>query len=57
MAYKEAQKHFDGDDIIFFGYTLSGAASASPHGDGARTGSMIQKGDVLVNMIILLSME
>lgn len=52
MAYEEAQKRFCGDNIIFSGYTLTGPASASPHGNGARTGSIIQKGDVLVNMII-----
>jgi Xaa-Pro aminopeptidase len=33
-------------------WTLSGPASASPHGDGASCGARIKRGDVLVNIVI-----
>ena len=52
LGYQKAQKLFEGDELIFRGYTLSGPASASPHGNGARTGAVINAGDVVVNMII-----
>ena len=33
-------------------WTLSGPASASPHGDGANAGAIIRKGDNIVNFVL-----
>lgn len=53
LFYEEAARRFPGDDIILPEcFSLAGPASASPHGDGAQCGARIQKGDVLVNIII-----
>ena len=53
LFYEEAARRFPGDDLwLPECFSLTGPASASPHGDGAQCGARIQAGDVLVNIII-----
>jgi len=49
----EAAAHFLGEQVEIRVYSLSGAASAAPHGTGADTGMRIEKGDSVVNIIIV----
>ena len=50
--FEEAARRFPGEQLEVRGYTLTGPASASPHGNGALTGLRIEKGHGLVNIII-----
>lgn len=50
--FEEAAKRFPGEQLEVRGYTLTGPASASPHGSGATTGLRIEEGHGLVNIII-----
>lgn len=53
LFVQEAAERFPGEHFeVIRTWTLSGPASASPHGDGASCGQRIQAGDVLVNIII-----
>lgn len=53
LFVQEAAERFPGEHFeVIRTWTLSGAASASPHGDGASCGQRIKEGDVLVNIII-----
>ena len=50
---QEAAERFPGEQFeVIRAWTLSGPASASPHGDGASCGARIREGDVLVNILI-----
>jgi Xaa-Pro aminopeptidase len=50
---QEAANRFPGEHFeVVRTWTLSGPASASPHGDGASCGQRIKEGDVLVNIVI-----
>lgn len=50
---QEAAERFPGEHFeVIRAWTLSGPASASPHGDGASCGARIREGDVLVNILI-----
>ncbi|KAF1044489.1 M24 family metallopeptidase [Xylophilus sp.] len=48
----EAARRFPGEDLGLFTWTLSGARSASPHGDGASLGAKINPGDTIINIVI-----
>ncbi|MCC7427049.1 MAG: aminopeptidase P family protein [Alphaproteobacteria bacterium] len=48
----EAARRFPGENCEIRTWTLSGPPSAAPHGDGAPTGATIEKGHVIVNMVI-----
>jgi Xaa-Pro aminopeptidase len=49
----EAAKRFPGENLeILRCWTLSGPASAAPHGDGRQLGARIERGHVLINLII-----
>jgi len=50
--YEEAANRFPGEHLEVRGYTLTGPASASPHGNGALTGLRIEQGHGLVNIVI-----
>jgi Xaa-Pro aminopeptidase len=50
--FEEAAERFQGEHFEVRGYTLSGPASASPHGNGALTGLRIEEGDGVVNIVI-----
>ena len=50
LICKEAARRFPGENIEPRCWTLSGPASASPHGDGAPTGAKFGKGDVVVTI-------
>ncbi len=53
LMVEEAARRFPGENLeVLTCYTLSGPASASPHGNGAQTGAVIEAGDVLVNIIV-----
>ncbi|WP_011300614.1 M24 family metallopeptidase [Cupriavidus necator] len=53
LMVEEAANRFPGEDFdILKCWTLAGAASASPHGDGAACGSRIARGDTIVNLIL-----
>ncbi|MCR9257401.1 MAG: Xaa-Pro peptidase family protein [Alphaproteobacteria bacterium] len=53
LAYEEAAKRFPGSHLeMLRTWTLSGPASASPHGNGAPTGARIEAGHGLVNIVI-----
>ncbi len=53
LFVQEAAERFPGEHFeVIRTWTLSGPASASPHGDGASCGQRIKEGDVLVNIII-----
>src|SRR5579863_3302923 len=47
---QEAARRFPGENLEPRCWTLSGAASASPHGDGAPTGAKFARGDVVVTI-------
>ena len=50
---EEGARRFPGANLeVMRCWTLSGPASASPHGDGASCGARIKRGDVLVNIVI-----
>jgi len=51
LIYKEAAKRFPGVDMQLSCWTLSGPASAAPHGDGHSVGARIERGHVLVNIV------
>jgi len=53
LFVQEAAERFPGEHFeVIRTWTLSGPASASPHGDGASCGQRIKEGDVLVNIVI-----
>lgn len=53
MMVEEAARRFPGENLeVLRCYTLSGPASASPHGNGAQTGALIEDGHGLVNIVI-----
>lgn len=53
LMVEEGARRFPGANLeVLRCWTLSGPASASPHGDGASCGARISKGDVLVNIVI-----
>lgn len=53
LMVEEAARRFPGEDFdILKCWTLTGPASASPHGDGAACGSRIAEGDTIVNLIL-----
>jgi Xaa-Pro aminopeptidase len=53
LFVQEAAERFPGEQFeVVRCWTLSGPASASPHGDGASCGARIREGDVLVNIVI-----
>jgi Xaa-Pro aminopeptidase len=50
---QEAARRFPGENLeILRCWTLSGPASAAPHGDGKQLGARIERGHVLINLII-----
>ena len=49
----EAAKRFPGENLeINRCWTLSGPASSAPHGDGRQVGARVEKGHVLINLVI-----
>lgn len=50
MISEEAARRFPNENVQIFCWTLSGPASASPHGDGIPTGATIEKGHGIVNI-------
>jgi Xaa-Pro aminopeptidase len=50
MISEEAARRFPGENAEIRCLTLSGPASASPHGDGMPTGATIEKGHGIVNI-------
>ncbi|MGP1254072.1 MAG: M24 family metallopeptidase [Kiloniellales bacterium] len=50
--FEEAADRFPGEHLEVRGYTLTGPASASPHGNGALTGLRIEEGHGIVNIVI-----
>jgi Xaa-Pro aminopeptidase len=50
MISEEAARRFPGENAEVRCLTLSGPASASPHGDGMPTGAAIEKGHGIVNI-------
>lgn len=53
LMAEEAAKRFAGESFeVLRCWTLSGPASASPHGDGANCGAVIGKGDTIVNFVL-----
>lgn len=48
----EAARRHPGEEVEIYTFTLSGPASASPHGTGARTGQTIEAGHGLVNIVV-----
>lgn len=53
LMAEEAAKRFPGEDFeIMKCWTLTGPASASPHGDGASCGARIAPGDTIVNFVL-----
>jgi Xaa-Pro aminopeptidase len=53
LFVQEAAERFPGEHFeVIRTWTLSGQASASPHGDGASCGQRIMEGDVLVNIVV-----
>ncbi|MEZ0606580.1 M24 family metallopeptidase [Paraburkholderia sp. IW21] len=53
LMVEEGARRFPGENLeVLRCWTLSGPASASPHGDGASCGARISEGDVLVNIVI-----
>lgn len=53
MVEEGARRFPEGTNLeVLRCWTLSGPASASPHGDGASCGARINAGDVLVNIVI-----
>jgi Xaa-Pro aminopeptidase len=51
LAYGEAARRFPGEELQMSCYTLSGPASAAPHGDGRSIGARIESGHVLINIV------
>lgn len=51
LAYEEAARRFPGEEMQMSCFTLSGPASAAPHGDGRSVGARIEPGHVLVNIV------
>src|SRR5262249_6724146 len=51
LIFEEAAKRFPGEEMQLCCWTLSGPASAAPHGDGRSVGARIERGDVLVNIV------
>jgi Xaa-Pro aminopeptidase len=50
---QEAARRFPGENLeILRCWTLSGPASAAPHGDGRQVGATIERGHGLINLII-----
>lgn len=53
LMAEEAARRFPGESFdVLRCWTLSGPASASPHGDGANCGAVISKGDTIVNFVL-----
>ncbi len=52
MMAEEAGRRFPGEQFEVRGYSLSGPASAAPHGDGRTAGARFQKGHGVVNIIV-----
>ena len=53
MMVEEGSRRFPGENLeVMRCWTLSGPASASPHGTGAPNGERIEAGHVLVNIVI-----
>jgi Xaa-Pro aminopeptidase len=53
LMVEEGARRFPGENLeVIRCWTLSGPASASPHGDGASCGAKISAGDGLVNIVI-----
>jgi Xaa-Pro aminopeptidase len=52
MMAEEAGNRFPGEQFEVRGYSLSGPASAAPHGDGRISGARFQKGHGVVNIIV-----
>ncbi|MDR0203949.1 MAG: Xaa-Pro peptidase family protein [Delftia acidovorans] len=53
LMAEEAARRFPGESFdVLRCWTLSGPASASPHGDGANCGATIAKGDTIVNFVL-----
>jgi Xaa-Pro aminopeptidase len=53
LMVEEGARRFPGENLeVMRCWTLAGAASASPHGNGAPNGARIEAGDVLVNIVI-----
>ncbi|HZS85069.1 MAG TPA: Xaa-Pro peptidase family protein [Stellaceae bacterium] len=50
LIVEEAARRFPGENVEPRCWTLSGPASASPHGDGAPTGARFETGHVVVNI-------
>jgi Xaa-Pro aminopeptidase len=51
LGCEEGARRFPGEDLQLSCYTLSGPASAAPHGDGRSCGARIENGHVLVNIV------
>src|SRR3569833_1359697 len=51
LGTEEAARRFPGEELQLSCYTLSGPASAAPHGDGRSCGARIERGHVLVNIV------
>jgi len=51
LAYTEAARRFPGEELQMSCFTLTGPASAAPHGDGCSIGARIERGHVLVNIV------
>jgi Xaa-Pro aminopeptidase len=51
LMVEEGARLFPGENLEVGCWTLSGPASASPHGDGAPTGQRIENGHGLVNIV------
>lgn len=51
-VFTEAAERFPGENFEYRFFTLSGASSASCHGDSQQAGARIQKGDGLINILI-----
>jgi Xaa-Pro aminopeptidase len=52
LFVQEAAERFPGENLEIRTRSMSGPASSSPHGDGASCGQRIQRGDVIVNIIV-----
>ena len=53
LMVEEGSRRFPGENLeVLRCWTLSGPASASPHGDGAPNGARIEAGHGLVNIVI-----
>lgn len=53
LMVTEGARRFPGENLeVMRCWTLSGPASASPHGDGASCGARINAGDGMVNIVI-----